>query len=77
MKIQLTYVGYLKFPGVESGSSVEVADGSTVGDLLIHYGIPSAQQRFLTTFINDEGAELTTALQDNDDLAVIIQVGGG
>jgi len=77
MKIQLTYVGYLKFPGVESGGSVDIDAGSTIGDLLTRYGIPSAQQRFLTTFVNDEPAELSTALQDNDDLAVIIQVGGG
>jgi len=77
MKIQLTYVGYLKFPGVESGSVVDVVDGSTVGDLLTHYGIPPAQQRFLTTFVNDEAAEPSRALEDGDDLAVIIQVGGG
>jgi len=77
MKIQLTYVGYLKFPGVESGGSVEVRAGSTIGELLTHYGIAPAQQRFLTTFVNDEPAELSTSLSDGDDLAVIIQVGGG
>ena len=77
MQITLSYSGYLKLPGVENGSQVEVEEDSTVGDILSSYGIPVTQQRFLTTFVNDEPAELSSALQDNDDLAVIIQVGGG
>ena len=77
MKITLNYVGYLKFPDITSGSTVEVTEGITIADLMTDYGISRTQQRFLTTFVNEEPAELTARLAEADELTVIIQVGGG
>jgi sulfur carrier protein ThiS len=77
MKITLNYVGYLKFPGIKSGSTLEVADGSTIAALMSEHGISTTQQRFLTVFVNEEPAELADELAEGDDLTVIIQVGGG
>ncbi|MCP4203360.1 MAG: MoaD/ThiS family protein [bacterium] len=77
MKIKLTYTGYLKFDGVESGSHIEVQEGSTVGDVLGRFRVVPEQQRFLRLFVNDETADPSRAVQDGDELTVIMQIGGG
>ena len=77
MQIKLSYVGYLKFEGVQTGDLIEVDDGATISDVLANYKIPPHQQRFLTTFVNEEEQSLRYQLQDGDELMVIIQIGGG
>jgi sulfur carrier protein ThiS len=77
MQITLNYVGYLKFAGIPSGSRIEVADGSTIASLLSEHGISTAQQRFLTVFVDEKPAELGDELSAGDELTVVIQVGGG
>ena len=77
MKIKLSYTGYLKFEGAKTGSTIEVEEGSTVGDVLSGFHVPSEQHRFLKLFVNDEAADSARALSDGDELMVIIQIGGG
>ena len=77
MKIKLSYTGYLKFDGVESGDHMEVGEGSTVGDVLAGFHVPPEQQRFLTLFVNDEKVDPSRVVNDGDELMVVIQIGGG
>jgi len=77
MKIKLSYVGYLKLDGVKSGDLVYVEDGSTVADVMTQFSIPKHQQRFITPFVNDEESKLGQELKDQDELTLVIQVGGG
>ncbi len=77
MRIKLTYTGYLKFDGVETGSLLDVEPGSTVGDLLAGFDVARDQQRFLRLFANDEKVDPSYVLRDGDELTVIMQIGGG
>ena len=77
MLIKLNYTGYLKFEGVETGTVLEVAEGTTVGDLLTGFHVASDQLRFLRLFVNDEKAAPSESLRDGDELTVIMQIGGG
>ena len=76
MKIRLTYVGWLKL-GVKSGSMVDVSEGATVTDVMTQFGIPSHQQRFITPFVDNEEQKRSYALKENDELTLVISVGGG
>lgn len=77
MLVRLSYTGYLKFEGVETGTVLEVAEGSTVGDLLTGFHVAPEQLRFLRLFVNEEKADPARLLRDGDELTVIMQIGGG
>jgi molybdopterin converting factor small subunit len=77
MKIKLTYTGYLKFDGAETGAWLEVEEGSTLGDLLAGFDVARDQQRFLRLFANEEKVGPSYVLRDGDELTVIMQIGGG
>lgn len=77
MQVKLSYVGYLKLPGVKSGSAVEVAEGATVADVLSQYGVAAEQQRHITPFVNGEERRHAAPLADGDELTLVIQIGGG
>ena len=77
MKIKLTYTGYLKFEGVETGTYIDVEEGSTIGDVLAGFDVAPDHQRFLRLFANEEKAESSYVIQDGDELTVIMQIGGG
>lgn len=77
MKVKLTYTGYLKFDGAETGALVEVEEGSTIGDLLAGFDVARDQQRFLRLFANEAKVDPSYVLRDGDELTVIMQIGGG
>jgi len=77
MKIKLTYTGYLKFDGAETGAWIDVEEGSTIGDLLSGFDVAPDQQRFLRLFANEEKADPARVIEDGDELTVIMQIGGG
>jgi molybdopterin converting factor small subunit len=77
MLIKLNYTGYLKFDGVETGTVLEVEEGSTLGDLLAGFHVAREQQRFLRLFANEEKVDPSYVLEDGDELTVIMQIGGG
>ena len=77
MLIKLNYTGYLRFEGVETGTVLEVDEGTTVGDLLTGFHVAPDQLRFLRLFVNDEKAAPSEVLGDGDELTVIMQIGGG
>jgi hypothetical protein len=76
MKIKLSYVGWLKLP-VKTGSVVEIAEGATVSDVMTSFHIPKHQQRHITPFVNDEEQKPSFVLRENDDLMLVIAIGGG
>lgn len=77
MKIRLTYTGYLKLDGAKSGGTIEVEEGSTIGDVLAGFDVPREQQRHLKLFANDESADPSRVVREGDELTVIMQIGGG
>ena len=77
MLIKLNYTGYLKFEGVETGTVLELEEGTTVGDLLTRFHVAREQQRFLRIFANEGKADPSYVLKDGDELTVIMQIGGG
>lgn len=77
MLIKLNYTGYLKFEGVETGTVLEVDEGTTVADLLTGFHVAPDQLRFLRLFVNDEKASPSHVLRDGEELTVIMQIGGG
>jgi len=77
MRVKLIYTGYLKFDGVESGSHIDLAEGTTVGDVLTRFRVAPEQQRFLRLFANDQKTDPSRVIKDGDELTIIMQIGGG
>lgn len=77
MKIKLTYVGWLQFKGVKSGSIIDVDEDSTINDLMARYDIPRQQRRFITPFVNEREEKLGYLLQPDDEVTMVIAIGGG
>ncbi|HOW53021.1 MAG TPA: MoaD/ThiS family protein [Syntrophorhabdaceae bacterium] len=53
----------------------EFPEGTTVGDIVRHYGVPEKDVTLI--FINGRHGEFETGLSDGDTLALFPPVGGG
>ena len=77
MKITLAFPGFLQINTVESGSTVEVEEGSTVVDLLNAFSISADHQQHIIPIVNQEEKRPDYRLQEGDHLFLYIPVGGG
>ena len=77
MLIKLNYTGYLKFEGVATGTVLEVAEGTSIADLLTGFHIAPEQLRHLRIFVDEEKAGPSHVLRDGEELTVVMQIGGG
>jgi molybdopterin synthase catalytic subunit len=81
MKIAVRYFAHLRERLRRESDSIELADGSTVGDLLLLLGerepLVATSRRSLQVAVNMEFMPAKTQLKDGDEVALIPPVAGG
>jgi hypothetical protein len=58
-----------------SGTVVDAAEGATVLDVLDAVAVPDEGRRFVT--VNGVRSDMTARLRDDDEVRVIVPLGGG
>jgi molybdopterin synthase catalytic subunit len=81
MRVRILFFGMLKDLLVKASDSVEVADGSSVGDMLTEYarGFPQLKEALpsLAVAVNQHYAVPETVLKQGDEVALLPPVSGG
>lgn len=77
MRINITYSPILKIDNLQSGSDMEIDEGTSVSDLLTDCNVSDIHQKFIQIYVNDKLERLSYVFQDNDDLNLILPLGGG
>jgi sulfur carrier protein ThiS len=77
MKINLVYGKFIKIEGYANDSVVEVADKSTVRDLLNFLKLPVYLQKAVIVHVNEEPVWNATVLKENDSVKLYRLVSGG
>jgi molybdopterin converting factor subunit 1 len=79
MRVRVLYFGVLKDVMGQSGSVMEVAEGSSVAELLaVHRGLAEASVwDSVAVAVNQEYARGTEVLKDGDEVALLPPVSGG
>jgi len=68
MKVRIKYSAHLNINGLDNGSSIDVAPGTTVFDFLSSYKVRDDHKKFITVAVNGEKKSLSYALKNNDFL---------
>jgi sulfur carrier protein ThiS len=76
-RVQVELVGPMRRPWPESSRDLDLAVGTTVGDLLASLGYPPPQAAHLVVRVNGVKVRPGTVLGDGDRVTVILVVGGG
>jgi hypothetical protein len=77
MTIEVELVGPMRRPWPERQRTVQLAEGSVLGDLLASWGYREEEARHLSCSVNGVAARLRTRLVDGDRLSVALLLGGG
>jgi sulfur carrier protein ThiS len=77
MKIKITFLRVLDIKKVESGSSIEVKDGCTARELLEYLEIKKERFSSVTVVVNDIPVWSSTVLKENDNVQLLVSLGGG
>ena len=77
MKIKIGFVGYLDVRGIRNNAVVELAENTSIEDVLVRCGIEPRHRGYVMPYVNGERQKLTYLLQDADSLYLFLPVGGG
>ena len=77
IKVKIFFEGPSVMDGVKSGDELEVEHGTTVSDLLGRCNVLEEFQAFIIPFVNDEHAEASYELEENDECKLFLPVSGG
>ena len=77
MKINLSFVGYIQFEGIENNSTIEIEGSTSVGDLLDGFGVKKEHRRFIVPIVNGDKRDHSYVLKPDDSLFLYMPVGGG
>ncbi len=77
MKIDIEFGALLNIEGMESGSYIEIMEGTTIADLLTKYNIKEEHQQYIILSVNGEQKRLSYVLQEDDSLSLYLPIGGG
>ena len=77
MLVNVEFVGAIRRPWSEQQRTLDLAEGTRVGDLLGELGYERRERRYVTTVVNDERVKHDRALADGDHLVVMTVIGGG
>jgi sulfur carrier protein ThiS len=75
--VRVEYAAVLHLPGLANGTSVALAAGSTVADLLRKGGVPADKARFVIPVVNGAKSRLDASLSDGDRVVLRLPMGGG
>jgi len=77
MKITLEYLGFLKIESIQSGSVVDVPDGSTAASILDMCKLNGSYRKYIVPIINGERTSHDQVLKEGDRMFIYLPVGGG
>ncbi len=77
MKITLEYLGFLKIESIQSGSVVDVPDGSTAASILDMCKLNGSYRKYIVPIINGERSSHDRLLKEGDRMFIYLPVGGG
>jgi sulfur carrier protein ThiS len=77
MKITLEYLGFLKIESIQSGSVVDVPDGSTAASILDMCKLNGSYRKYIVPIINGERTSHDRVLKEGDRMFIYLPVGGG
>ncbi|MBW7908220.1 MAG: MoaD/ThiS family protein [Kiritimatiellae bacterium] len=77
MDIVLEYVAMLKVNGPATGSTIQVAEGTSLADLLEQLGIPERHRGVISPFVNNASASRSYTLREGDRVFLSMPIGGG
>lgn len=73
MKVRLTYVRALDIDE-ENDTLLELAEGTTVGEVYDRLDIPPDRQRFVRAVVNGEKQKAAYELEEGDNLHLFIHI---
>ncbi|HUV08226.1 MAG TPA: hypothetical protein VMX75_10885 [Spirochaetia bacterium] len=77
MNIKISYSAVLHIEGLTNGSILETRDGTSISGLLALFNVKEEHQRTITALVNGRQRGLSHILEDNDDLNLLLPIGGG
>ncbi len=77
MKVTLNYAAVLKLEKVNSGSTVDLSEGTTVSQLLSDCRIKEEHKRYILVFVDEKKRDLNYVLRDGEQLNLYMPIGGG
>lgn len=77
MKVTLNYAAVLKLEKVNSGSTVDLSEGTTVSQLLSDCSIKEEHKRYILVFVDEKKRDLDYVLRDGEELNLYMPIGGG
>jgi sulfur carrier protein ThiS len=77
MNVRIHYNALLRISGYESGTRIELPEGSSVKDLFDLLGIGRKRHGRIVMSVNGEAVWNSTKLKDNDAVVLHVTLGGG
>ncbi len=77
MTVKIGFVGYLDVRGIRNNSEIELAENTSIEDVLARCGIKPQHRGYIVPYVNGEKQMLSYPLQDEDSLYLFLPVGGG
>lgn len=77
MQVNVEFVGAIRRPWAEQQRTLELTEGTRIGDLLGELGYERRERRYVTTVLNDDRVKHDRELTDGDHLVVMTVIGGG
>ena len=75
--VTVSFTGLVDIKNFTSGSSLELEAGTTVSGLLSRLGIKEPHKKYLIVTVGGKTETLFYGLQNNDEVKLFLQVGGG
>jgi hypothetical protein len=77
MRVSVEFVGPMRRPWPQRRRDVEAADGASITTVLGTLGYVADEARHFSFLVNGTKANPETALRAQDQLSVLLMVGGG
>ncbi len=77
MKVIVNFLSLVKLKNVKSGERIDVAEGTSIGKLLIQNMVEEKALKYIKLVVNGRQEDMKYILKDGDVLTLIIPIGGG
>jgi molybdopterin converting factor small subunit len=77
IRVKVLYPAIMQVEATGSGSFVSVPEGTTVKELLTHFRVKEEHHRYIIAVVDGEKRGLSYTLRNQDELRLLLPVGGG
>jgi molybdopterin converting factor small subunit len=77
MKVIVNFLSLLKLKNAKSGDCIDVAEGTSIGKLLMQHIVEEEALKYIKLVVNGRQEDMGYILKDGDILTLIIPIGGG